>query len=208
MNALIELHYLPSIAYFSMIQHAKKIVIERHEHFVKQTYRNRCHILTAQGMGKLVVPLTSKHGKVLITDCRIDYHQKWLANHWRTVESAYRNAPFFEHYADNIHRTLQKKHTFLYDMNMELLTICLKWLKFDLLIEESKTYEKVPMEGIIDLRNVFHAKKPELHAQHFQPVVYPQVFGNKFADGLSIIDLVFCEGPAARNVVASSARIP
>jgi hypothetical protein len=57
------------------------------------------------------------------------------------------------------------------------------------------------------MRNVVHAKKPERHADYYQPVPYPQVFGNKFAEGLSLIDLVFCEGPAARTVVATSARL-
>jgi hypothetical protein len=206
-TALIELHYLPSIPYFSSIHRANKIIVEKHEHFIKQSFRNRCHILTAQGVERLVVPLTSKHGKVLITDIRIDYSQKWLNNHWRTIESAYRNAPFFEHYADPVQKVLQKRHAFLYDLNMELLTICLKWLKSDISIEESITYEKIPAEGIIDMRNVILAKKPERYADYYQPVPYPQVFGNKFAEGLSLIDLVFCEGPAARTVVASSAKL-
>ena len=207
MTILIELHYLPSIPYFSSIHRANKIVVEKHEHFVKQSFRNRCHILTAHGVERLVVPLTSKHGKVLITDIRIDYSQKWLNNHWRTIESAYRNAPFFEHYADHVQKVLQKGHVFLYDLNLELLTICLKWLKSDISIEESITYEKIPAEGIIDMRNVILAKKPEHYAGYYQPIAYPQVFGNKFAEGLSLIDLVFCEGPAARTVVASSARL-
>lgn len=208
MTILIELHYLPSIPYFSSIHRANKIVVEKHEHFVKQSFRNRCHILTSHGVERLVVPLTSKHGKVLITDIRIDYSQKWLNNHWRTIESAYRNAPFFEHYADHVQKVLQKGHVFLYDLNMELLTICLKWLKSDISIEESITYEKIPAEGIIDMRNVILAKKPERHADYYQPIAYPQVFGNKFAEGLSLIDLVFCEGPASRTVVASSSRLP
>lgn len=207
MTVLLELHYLPSIPYFSSIHQAEKVIVEKHEHFIKQSFRNRCHILTAQGDERLVVPLTSKHGKVLITDIRIDYSQKWLNNHWRTIESAYRNAPFFEHYADQVQMALQKGHIFLYDLNMELLTICLKWLKSDISIEESITYEKIPAEGIIDMRNVVHAKKPELYADYYQPMPYPQVFGNKFVEGLSLIDLMFCEGPAARAVVASCTKL-
>ena len=207
MTVLIELHYLPSVIYFSSLHRTQKIIVEKHEHFVKQSFRNRCHILTAHGVERLVVPLTSKHGKVLITDIRIDYTQKWLNNHWRTIESAYRNAPFFEHYGDQVQKVLQKGHVFLYDLNLELLTICLKWLKSDISIDESTTYEKIPAKGIIDMRNAVHAKKPERYADYYQPVPYPQVFGNKFAEGLSLIDLVFCEGPAARTVVASSARL-
>lgn len=208
MNYLIELHYLPAIPYFSLLHRAQKIIVEKHEHFVKQSFRNRCHILAAHGVERLVIPLTSGHGKVLITDIRIDYSQKWLNNHWRTIESAYRNAPFFEYYADDLNRILFRKHEFLYDLNWELLTNCLAWLKWDIRVEESEKYEKIPAEGIMDVRNIIHAKKPEQYADYFYPVAYSQVFGNKFAAGLSIIDLVFCEGPAARTVVASSASMP
>jgi len=208
MNALIELHYLPSVAYFSSLNGADTIIIEKHEHFIKQSYRNRCHILAVQGVERLVIPLTSKGSKVLITEVRLDYTQKWLNNHWRAIESAYRNAPFFEFYADDLHKILFGHHTFLYDLNLELLTICLKWLKSDVTLQESMAYEKIPAEGTQDMRNVIHAKKPEQYVNYFQPVTYPQVFGNKFAAGLSLIDLVFCEGPNSRKVVASSATTP
>ncbi len=217
MKALIELQYLPSIAYFSVLRSSEKIIIEKYEHFIKQSYRNRCHILTAQGIQRLIVPLTSKpalriasgggHGKVLITDVRIDYSQKWLNNHWRAIESAYRGAPFFEFYADDLRLTLFKQHTFLYDLNFELLTICLRWLKLDVTIQETMAYEKIPSGSVIDVRNVIHAKKPEQLTRYFQPVAYAQVFGNTFAEGLSLIDLVFCEGPNACKVVASSAKL-
>jgi len=205
-KALIELHYLPSIAYFSALHGSEKIIIEKHEHFTKQSYRNRSHILTAQGVERLVIPLTSKHGKVLITDVRIDYSQKWLNNHWRTIESAYRSSPFFEFYADDVHKVLFKQQNFLYDLNFELLTLCLKWLKLNVTLQESMTYEKTPVDGVIDMRNVIHAKKTEHQLNYFEPVAYPQVFGNKFAAGLSVIDLVFCEGPNSPKVVASSAK--
>lgn len=207
MNFLIDLHYLPSIAYFAALHGAEKIILEKKEHFEKQSFRNRCHILTAQGVERLVIPLTSKSGKVLITEVRIDYTQKWLNNHWRTIESAYRSSPFFEFYADDLHKILFKRHIFLFDLNVELLTICLKWLKWNVTIQESMTYEKIPSDyTTIDLRNVIHAKRPELYTHYFQPVSYPQVFGNKFAEGLSVIDLVFCEGPNSPKVVASSAK--
>jgi len=206
LNYLIELHYLPSIAYFASLQGAEKIILEKKEHFEKQSFRNRCHILTAQGVERLVIPLTSKSGKVLISEVRIDYTQKWLNNHWRTIESAYRGSPFFEFYADDLHTVLFRKHIFLYDLNVELLTICLKWLKLNVTLQESMAYEKIPEDGVVDLRNVIHAKLPEHYTHYFQPVAYPQVFGNKFAEGLSVIDLVFCEGPNSSKVAASSAK--
>jgi hypothetical protein len=101
---------------------------------------------------------------------------------------------------------LFKQHSFLYDLNFEFLTICLKWLKMDVTLQESMAYEKIPAEGTLDARNVIHAKKPELYATYYQPVAYPQVFGNTFAESLSVIDLVFCEGPNSRKMVVSSAK--
>src|SRR5690349_5579602 len=105
-TALIELHYLPSVSYFSTLHGYVQIFVEKYEHYEKQTFRNRCSINTTTGRQDLIVPLTGKHGKTLIKDIQIDYTQKWLNNHWRTIQSAYGKAPFFEYYADDLHRIL------------------------------------------------------------------------------------------------------
>ncbi len=208
MNAvLIESHYLPSISYFASICSTKKIILESNEHFVKQTYRNRCEIITANGVEKLIVPLTSKHGKVRMKDVRIDYSQKWLQGHWRTLQSAYGKAPFFEFYCDQLHSILFSKKEFLFDLNIVLLTICLKWLKLSPEITESMSYVNEPTEGILDLRNVIRAKNGDLPSSPVVSFPYTQVFGNMFVKNMSLIDLLFCEGPGALEVVKSSARM-
>src|SRR6185295_1959943 len=101
--------------------------LENHEHFNKQSYRNRCYVLAANGVERLTVPVTEKHGKALITDVKIDYTFRWQANFWRTLESAYRNAPFFEHYSDDLRREIFSNHAYLYDLNSRLLSMCLAW---------------------------------------------------------------------------------
>src|SRR5688572_26630455 len=88
-TALVELQYLPPISYFAALSTVNEIVVEKFEHYQKQTYRNRCYLNTAQGVIALIMPLTSKHGKTVVTDIRIDHSQKWLNNHWRTIQSAY-----------------------------------------------------------------------------------------------------------------------
>lgn len=180
-------------------------MVERYEHYVKQTYRNRCRITTANGEGQLIVPTTSKHGKVLITDVRIDYTQKWLNNHWRTIRSAYGKAAFFEHYADDIHNALFRKADFLYDLNYAVLSLCLKWLKWDTSIAETPYYVHAIPNDTVDLRSVINPKKLEQCYQFYYPVRYNQVFGNTFVDNLSIIDLIFCEGPGAADIIRASA---
>ncbi len=204
MKALIELQYLPSVAYFAALQSGAEIIIEKHEYFVKQTYRNRCHITTSQGEEQLIIPVTNKHGKVVVTDVKIDYAQKWLNNHWRTIQSAYGKSAFYEHYAPSLEKVLFKKHTFLYDLNFELLSLCLTWLKWNIPVSESLSYIKDAGPDVVDLRSRLNAKKNDLLPDFYNPVPYTQVFGNPFASNLSLIDLIFCEGPAAARLVKAS----
>jgi hypothetical protein len=203
-TAIIEIQYLPPLAYFSALSSFHEIIVEKFEQYEKQSYRNRTQILTVNGLATLTLPVTAKHGKPLITEVRIDYSQKWLNNHWRTIQSSYGKAPFFEYYSDDLEAIMFKKHGFLYDLNMDLLTLCLRWLKWKIPVFETQRYEKEPAEAIIDLRSVITPKKPDLIKKFYKPVAYQQVFGNKFVENISLIDLVFCEGPGAGTVVQAS----
>lgn len=206
-SVLLEVQYLPSVAYFAALQDADTLILEKHEHYVKQTYRNRCQVVSAQGKVDLVVPLTAKHGKISIAEIRVDYSQKWLNNHWRTIQSAYGKAPFFEHYKEDLEKILFKKIAFLYDLNRELLSMCLKWLGRDMTIKETLTYEKFANSAVFDLRSAINPKNMAKLVGFYQPVPYYQVFGNTFAGNVSIIDLIFCEGPGAARVIRASSIV-
>jgi hypothetical protein len=203
-GVLIDLQYLPSVAYFSTLRSASNVVIEKYEHYEKQTYRNRCYINTANGIVVLIVPVIATHEKTNISEVRIDYRQKWLNNHWRTIQTAYGKAPFFEYYAEDLQRILFQKFEFLYDLNLKLLTLCLKMLKMNLTIVESMAYEENVTNDLIDLRSAINPKKTETLNLFYKPAPYYQVFGNKFVQNLSILDLIFCEGPGAAGVVQAS----
>ena len=204
MKCLIEIHYLPCIAYFSHIAKFNEAIIEKNEYYVKQSYRNRCHINTDHGLEKLIIPVSTKQSKTPVSEVLIDHSQKWINNHWRAIESAYRKAPFFEHYANDLNQVLYKKHEFLYDLNFELLTMCLAWLNLPVSLHESKTFEKEPNMGIRDMRGKILAKNYDLTDTNLSALEYHQVFGNSFVRNLSVIDLLFCEGPAARKLVLSA----
>jgi len=204
-SVLAETQYLPSIAYFSALSKFDILIVERYEHYIKQSYRNRCYINTTHGVEMLTVPLTGKHGKVLITEIKIDYTQRWLTNQWRAIQSAYGNAPFFEFYAEDLHKILFGKHDFLYDLNLDLLSLCLKWLKSPIIIQESLSYTTSPVADVYDLRNEINAKNIVGSNKYYKSVPYNQVFGNKFVNNLSVIDLIFCAGPQARQIVHDSA---
>ena len=204
--ALIELHMLPSLEYFCAIFPFEKIVLEKYEHFNKQSYRNRCYILSAHGIERVTIPVTTKYSKTIITDVKIDSTIRWQAKMWRTLESAYANSPFYEHYADDLRKELFCRHTFLYEMNFSLLSMCLQWLKWDKTISESVAYEKNPSNEIDDLRSLISAKKDFRKREFYQPQPYQQVFGSNFAANLSVIDLVFSEGPHAPALLKASRK--
>jgi hypothetical protein len=203
-SVLIETQYLPSIAYFSSLYGARTILVERHENYVKQSYRNRCQLVDASGRRDITIPVVHTSGKTLITEVRIDYSQKWVNNHWRTIQSAYGKAPYFEYYADDLHDILYSKTALLYDLNMRLLSMCLKALRYDATVSETTLYAKTDGNGVLDLRNAIDVKNPASLNGIFTPVPYAQVFGSSFVENASIIDLIFCVGPEAARTVRNS----
>lgn len=200
---LIELQYLPQINYFALLLMESELEIDGYEHFVKQTYRNRCRILTANGIDELSIPVLGGNKKILTKDIRIDYSQKWLNRNWRAIQSAYGKAPFFEYYAAEILATYQKKHEFLFDLTHELLTQCLDFLQFDITLKFTTSYHNLKETPQNDFRSKISPKiNPDIINTYTDPI-YPQVFGNDFVNNLSVIDLIFCEGPQAGAIIKS-----
>ena len=200
---IVELQYFPNAAYFSLFMKQEVVHLEQCEYFIKQTYRNRCSILTANGIDVLSVPVLEGNSKTLIRDLRIDYSQKWVNRHWRAIQSAYGKAPFFEYYADEFKLILQQKPIFLFELNLSILTVCLKYLQIDKPLSFTTVYENGSINPIEDIRSVIHPKKSYEPRIQYTPVAYAQVFGNNFAQDLSILDILFCEGPNAYQIIKS-----
>lgn len=204
MKILIESQYLPPIAYFSLLTQCDEVFIEVNENFEKQSYRNRFEIVGANKVQSLSIPVHHGGKKVPIKQLTIDYKQKWSNNHWRAIQSAYGKAPFFDFYADYIEDQIKADYITLYDLNSRLLTICLKLLKLKVKLGELPEYSKEPPEGIIDFRSQIHPKKSLDSLAWFQPKVYHQIFGKDFVPNMSILDLLFCMGPDALEVLHDS----
>jgi len=199
MDLLIDLHYLPCIEYFVELTQHETIYLEACENFQKQSYRNRCEILTANKIDILTVPVIKSNSKILIKEVRIDYSQPWQKIHWRAIQSAYGKAPYFEYFADYFKNLYDKKTHFLWDLNLEALTLCLKLLQVKKTILFTSEYNKeaeIHVKEIEDKRSFFHPK-----ARIESQVKYSQVFGREFAPNMSIIDLVLNEGPNGKNLV-------
>jgi hypothetical protein len=196
---LLSTAYLPPISYFQKIASSENFRIEKHEHFVKQTYRNRCHIYGANGVQSLSIPLVNTHEKTLITKKKIAYKQNWQQQHWRSLESAYRNSPYFIYYQDELKLFYEKEFEFLFDYNTALLKTLLKVLKLNVEFGFTDDFEK---EAAKDHRNIISPKNP---AAEKDCLHYAQVFEEKhgFKADLSIVDLLFNTGPKAAAFLKS-----
>ena len=197
---VIELQYFPQAAYIAQFLKYNELIIDAHENYVKQSYRNRCRILTANGVDQLSIPVIGSGKKIPTREIRIDHSQKWLNRHWRAIQSAYGRAPYFEYYADELERILRNKHEFLFELSRDLLTQCLEYLQFDIELNFSNNYVESPE---LDLRDLISLKSTKDARFSFNQQPYQQVFGNNFVGQLSVIDLIFCEGPRAGDLIRS-----
>ncbi|HZY81102.1 MAG TPA: WbqC family protein [Cyclobacteriaceae bacterium] len=203
-QVLIDLHFFPSLEYFVLLSDFENIQVEKYEHYVKQSYRNRCFIKTTQGVEMLSVPLTGKHGKVPYGEVRIDYSTRWRDVFWRTVESAYRNSPYYEHYSDDVQKIIYSGTDFIFDLNVQILSFCLKSLKWRKALSATVEYEKTVNEPFFDARSLITTRNTYIVRGFYRSTPYYQVFGSSFDENLSVLDLLFCTGPEAGRVLMAS----
>lgn len=198
-DLLLPVLYLPNISYFKTIKDWEgDISLERFENFPKQTFRTRTQIATANGILELIIPIV--HGKkerVAIKDIRINYDHPWQRLHWLSLQTAYRSSAYFEFYEDDLAPFYEKKYEFLMDFHVEQLQTLLKLLKMKKEIHFTEAYTREsPQE--IDYRSAIH---PKLKSLLVEPQPYYQLFSDKngFQPNLSIIDLLFSQGPQAKK---------
>jgi hypothetical protein len=186
-TALLATAYLPSLNYLSSVMEHDTIVIEKHENFVKQTYRNRCDIVTSSGKLSLSIPLLKHADKGLIYDKKISYAEDWQKQHWRTIVSAYKNSPYFEFFEDEFRPFYENRHEFLIDYNTQLLQTILDILRVKKQIAFTERFELIPTAGI-DLRKLSNLEKSVIDVKP-----YYQVFADKlgFTPNVSCLDALF-----------------
>ena len=136
----------------------------------------------------------------------ISYEQAWRANHWHAIRSAYGNSPFFEHYAEEIAIFYKgEKYQYLWEMNLAIIQLLLDLIGCGSKLKWSETYQKAVPDGWKDLRQLISPKTSVVDAQ-FSPQSYPQVFTDRhgFLPNMSILDLLFCAGPASLSILKAS----
>lgn len=185
--------YFAPIAYYRHYVNAKEPFVEVKEHFVKQTIRTRCELLGPNGKQLLSIPVERVNGnKTAVEDVKI-VEDGWRKIHWKTIETAYSSSAYFDYYGMEIKELLEEKHTHLIDLNESIHQRILSWLDIVVPTVFTTVYHFDPEH---DFRNV-----PLDSESGFAHASYHQVFRQK-ADcmsNLSILDLIFNEGPLARK---------
>ena len=200
-SAIFPLFYLPPVSYFSGLKAFNyDFLLEREEHFPKQTYRNRARIYSPNGDLDLIIPVirgSKVHTK--IKDVKISNDFNWQRLHWKSFESCYRNSAYFEYYEDEFAQFYQKKYDWLFEYNLELLNWLFKQLKTEVAPVFTAAYVK-DISADLDFRSKIHFKKPVVEVD-LKP--YFQVFDDRFGfkPNLSIVDLLFNQGPQARSYI-------
>ena len=193
MAQIFPTSYFGNLSYYSALIRETSIVFEAKEHFIKQTYRNRCEVLTGNGIQAVSIPVIRKNGsKTSIDEVEISNDTDWRKDHWKAIESAYSNSPYFDHYGIEVKELIYNKESNLLKFNENIhQRICL-WLGIN-------TQHQFSSEFLSSSESTYHFEANS----SMKP--YIQVFGDStsFAPNLSILDAIFCLGPMARKLLTN-----
>lgn len=206
---IYPLLYNGPVQYFSRLVREEEIFLEQYDNYIKQTYRNRCRIIGPNGLLTLSIPVKRIKGiKSQFREVRLDYDMPWNKVHWKSLVAAYASSPFFEFFIDDLCPFYEKRFEFLVDLNLALLEKTLQMMGIDIPLNMTQDFKAITGEK--DPRYFIHPKlDPRETDPHFSPQDYHQVFKEKhgYQSNLSILDLLFNEGPATLSVLRSSLRI-
>jgi hypothetical protein len=194
-----EYHYFSPVTWFSALPPASHCIFFKYDEYRKMSFRNRCVIAGANGPINLSVPiLGGRNIRILTNEIMIDNRLPWQNNHWKSICSCYNHAPWFEEYGGGCKKIFETRYERLADLNRAVFEWVLIQIKWPLTWEEGEVNDRT---GWISYLNKFVPKKmKDIPAT----VRYRQVFQERtgFLPHLSILDLLFCAGPLAGELLA------
>lgn len=202
-TVVAPLAYGGSVTLWAYMAQATHVILETHDHYQKQTQRNRLYIHGANGKLMLSVPVKhlGKEGHQHYKDVEIDNSFLWQGQHWKSLEAAYRSSPYFEFYEDEISLLYQEYYTHLYAFNNANFQVLQNLIGLSFEVSFTQFYEK--KVAFQDIRPLQEVKKNKAIAE----VVYTQVFESKngFLPNLSVLDLLFNQGPESLQLLKNCA---
>lgn len=192
MNCLIHPTYFPNVAHFAMMVKSDVVYFEVCDNYQKQSHRNRTEIYGANGKLALTVPVSyTQKNRQLYKDVKIANEDNWQQQHIKSLQSAYSMSPFFEFYIDDLMPLFEKRFDYILDFNLYCFEVLLHMLQLNIISKPTLCFEKEPIDKI-DYRQLV---KRNFEVNTLQP--YTQVFTEKhgFISNLSVLDLIFNEGP-------------
>jgi len=188
----------PNISWWRQAVKADTVLFDGGEHFQKMSYRNRYRISGANNSILLSVPLADgRNQHTPMNEVRIHNEERWQVQHWRTLVSVYKRSPYFDHYADSLRPLFETSFINLADFNRAGILWVTQQLKLDFKVEETNVYLADYPGDVTDLRN---AKNADVRLPK-----YYQIFEDRigFVADLSILDMIFSEGPGAGGKLIS-----
>ncbi len=201
-SILTDIQYFGTVNWYKLLFPFLNIKIEQYETYQKMSFRNRTIIAGSNGLINLSVPLEKgRSQKLLLKEVEISYSEKWQELHWRSIKSCYGNSPFFEYYENSLYLQFQKKPKYLLDLNLNLIEWVCPHLKLKSKFELTSMYQTVLTPEIVDFRNILKPNTPLKEPSEI--ICYTQVFEDRvgFKPNLSILDLLFCVGPASNSLL-------
>jgi hypothetical protein len=185
-NAIFPVFYAGNIAYYRALLQSD-VCFELFEHFPKQTFRSRMHIIGPNGLQLLTIPTVKTGDKRLTKDVQISYAENWQKDHWKSLEAAYRRSPYFEFYEHHFRPFYKEKKESLVEFNLALHETILKIISLGLPYSLSESYTSYEED--------FRSISFDLTENETKP--YTQVFNDRhaFEPNLSILDAIFNLGP-------------
>lgn len=189
-NILLYPTYFPSISHYIAMIAAESVTFEVEDTFQKQTNRNRMYIYSPNGIQMLNISVKHNDANNNFKDIKIDNQYNWQKNHFKSLEAAYKNSPFYEYFIDDLQPIFEKKHEFMLDLNFEIFETINDALRISIPFDKTTEYFHQVTDKT-DFRYLVNGKKD---ITQIEP--YTQVFDNKhgFINNLSILDLLFNEG--------------
>lgn len=200
-TCIMPLSYLAPVEFYQIMLKYKNVVFDIYEHFHKQYYFNRCEIYGANGKLKLSVPVKKNYERIALKDASVSYDQNWRTIHWRSIQAAYRRSPFFEYFENDIAPMyLEYEPGKLIDWNLKLFELVNKLSGITISFSFTETYQKA-YENADDYRGLYLSGSNAIPG--LNEIKYQQVFQERygFIKSLSIMDLLFCEGHHAKQLL-------